>query len=322
MQIMLQINGVDVQGARHDQAVSMLKGLERFVRLVVERETWVPANQIDPTSNKVAHVFGVPKPYTGLYSANSYMANRPNMTSYRRPNLTTSSPESTTNYKLQGLRSEAAIMPESVTRPISQDMPPKSPLSLYVHKPMSISPSSAQPEKTEAKVETVVPPQPAPRRINSVSSQNDIKEENNKAQPPVSSTETPPIPKPITNEDFQAMIPPHFLNNNATPAVEEISNTATSGPLVTVTIKKPDPVASELQAKFPPASTEPGKLTETIVKSLLTETVVTRVTDNKLKHGPVIIEVRIYLLLYKYKELACYAHIITILFFLRIALSY
>ena len=29
----VQINGVDVTDARHDQAVSMLTGLERFVRL-------------------------------------------------------------------------------------------------------------------------------------------------------------------------------------------------------------------------------------------------------------------------------------------------
>lgn len=33
----MKINGVDVAGARHDQAVSMLTGLERFVRLVCER---------------------------------------------------------------------------------------------------------------------------------------------------------------------------------------------------------------------------------------------------------------------------------------------
>lgn len=287
---MFQINGVDVQSARHDQAVSMLKGLERFVRLVVERETWVPAGQgNDPTNNKVPHVFGVPKPYTGLYSANSYMANRPNMTSYRRPNLTTSSPESSTNYKLQGFRSEAPNMPESLTRPLSQDVPPKSPLSLYVHKPMTISPSIAQPEKpviAPKPSEQSIPPQPAPRRINSISSQNDLEKKEDKPN-----SDTPHIPKPITNEDFQAMIPPHFLNNNATAAVEDSPANGTSGPLVTVTIRKPDPVAQELKEKFLPVSTAPGKLTETIVKSLLTETVVTRVTDNKLKHGPVIIEV-------------------------------
>jgi protein scribble len=78
----VQINGVDVTDARHDQAVQMLTGLERFVRLVVERETLVPRTAAPPSLNtstdKSPKVFGAPKPYTGLYSANSYMANRPN----------------------------------------------------------------------------------------------------------------------------------------------------------------------------------------------------------------------------------------------------
>jgi protein scribble len=286
-----QINGVDVQGARHDQAVSMLKGLERFVRLVVERERWVPAAELgtdgSATGNKVPHVFGVPKPYTGLYSANSYMANRPNMSSYRRPNLTTSSPESSTNYKLQGLRNDAATIPDSVTRPQSTDMPPKSPLSVYAHKPMVINPApvSNPPVASQqtGQPSVVVPPQPAPRRITSVSSQSELEKKEETPAIPA------PVPKPITNEEFQAMIPPHFLNNNAAAAAIESSQG--SGPLVTVTIRKPDPVAQQLKEQFPPPSTAPGKLTETIVKSLLTETVVTRITDNKLKHGPLIIEV-------------------------------
>ena len=84
----VQINGVDVTDARHDQAVQMLTGLERFVRLVVERETLVPrttapsslnsSNDKSGSTDKSPKVFGAPKPYTGLYSANSYMANRPN----------------------------------------------------------------------------------------------------------------------------------------------------------------------------------------------------------------------------------------------------
>merc|ERR550539_865883 len=78
----VQINGVDVTDARHDQAVQMLTGLERFVRLVVERETLVARSQAGESlagdkTEKSPKVFGVPKPYTGLYSASSYMANRP-----------------------------------------------------------------------------------------------------------------------------------------------------------------------------------------------------------------------------------------------------
>ena len=59
-----------------------MTGLERFVRLVVERESLVPRtavadNTLKGASEKSPKVFGLPKPYTGLYSANSYMANRP-----------------------------------------------------------------------------------------------------------------------------------------------------------------------------------------------------------------------------------------------------
>lgn len=53
----------------------MLTGLERFVRIVVERESWLP-----PSHLKSPRVFGLPRPYPGLYSPNSYMANRPSYT--------------------------------------------------------------------------------------------------------------------------------------------------------------------------------------------------------------------------------------------------
>lgn len=82
----VSINGVDLAGATHDQAVAMLTGLERFVRLVVERE--VPSVRDgaapSPGPQQSPRLFGLPKPYTGLYSANSYMANRPGLASYRR----------------------------------------------------------------------------------------------------------------------------------------------------------------------------------------------------------------------------------------------
>lgn len=80
----ISINGVDLSGARHDQAVAMLTGLERFVRLVAEREVLVSKGQSPSPSpaEKSPHVFGAPKPYTGLYNANSYMANRPGFRYY------------------------------------------------------------------------------------------------------------------------------------------------------------------------------------------------------------------------------------------------
>lgn len=118
----VQINGVDVTDARHDQAVQMLTGLEKFVRLVVERDSLVPRSQADSLqlapgqdkSEKSPKVFGVPKPYTGLYSASSYMANRPSYGLRNREpgNYTLNSSQSSANeppqsynanYKLPGL---------------------------------------------------------------------------------------------------------------------------------------------------------------------------------------------------------------------------
>ena len=104
------------------QAVQMLTGLERFVRLVVERDTLVPRSQagpggpLAPDQEKSPKVFGVPKPYTGLYSASSYMANRPSYGLRNREpgnyTLNTSQTQAGTNeapatynanYKLPGL---------------------------------------------------------------------------------------------------------------------------------------------------------------------------------------------------------------------------
>ncbi|XP_035717798.1 protein lap4-like isoform X6 [Vespa mandarinia] len=83
----ISINGVEMRGAKHEQAVALLTGLERFVRLVVERE--MPLSQANPAtivtpSEKSPRVIGAPRPYTGLYNANSYMANRPAYAGYRR----------------------------------------------------------------------------------------------------------------------------------------------------------------------------------------------------------------------------------------------
>lgn len=69
----LSINGVTVDGLHHDQVITKLTGLERFVRLVIEREGPIGENG---SSNNFP------------YLANSYMANRPSYTgSYKRPLL-------------------------------------------------------------------------------------------------------------------------------------------------------------------------------------------------------------------------------------------
>ncbi|XP_057652667.1 protein lap4-like isoform X20 [Diorhabda carinulata] len=141
----ISINGVDLTGASHEQAVSMLTGVERFVRLVVERE--VPSEKngdaiISPGPQQSPRLFGLPKPYTGLYAANSYMANRPG---YRR------------SMEIEKKTSES---PEPVKPPTPIQEPPK---------------TNGIDHNTAKEV-----PKPAPRRINSASSDSST----TTAQPP------------------------------------------------------------------------------------------------------------------------------------------
>ncbi|CAL1294500.1 unnamed protein product [Larinioides sclopetarius] len=120
----LTINGVDMDGARQDQAVSLLSGLDRFVRLVVQRQKLVPRDPNTPhlpekssislsssslLGQKSPKLIGLPRPYTPkFYSSSSYMANRPSYTgSYKRPELSSDSKPTFSLYtKLPGLRND------------------------------------------------------------------------------------------------------------------------------------------------------------------------------------------------------------------------
>lgn len=93
----------------------------------------------------------------------------------------------------------------------------------------------------------------------------------------------------MTSEDFQAMIPSHFLSGGKNYELQRTSPTVEhGGSAVTVTVKKGTPDMPML----PPAPTDIGQVTETITKSTFTETVMTRVTDNRLGE-PLISEVYI-----------------------------
>ncbi|XP_046436481.1 protein lap4-like isoform X7 [Neodiprion fabricii] len=275
----ISINGVEMTGAKHEQAVGMLTGLERFVRLVVERE--IPLSQANPTnpltpSEKSPRVIGTPRPYTGLYNANSYMANRPGYAGYRRSmdadkNLTQSPTSKTpppTNAEVVNGASKVNGITETVN-PLRNSTPAMLSGANNVNQPHPQSQPQPQPAPRHSVSQTASVAVPAPsveRESRPASPQEDIQ-----------------VPKPITNEEFQAMIPAHFLR----PPTSSPSPDSHQGPVVTVTIKQPDNLPRDIN--FPPAPTTIGKVTETITKSTLTETVVTRVTDNELVH-PVIIE--------------------------------
>ncbi|XP_066594462.1 protein lap4 [Prorops nasuta] len=268
----ISINGVEMSGAKHEQAVALLTSLERFVRLVVERE--IPISQANPAtvvtpSDKSPRVIGAPKPYTGLYNANSYMANRPGYTGYRR-----------------SMEADKTLSPSPTSK-----LPPsyKSDIINEVPKMNGVTESGKNVFATTPSPTDAPPhPQPAPRQS---ISQTFTSPTTNTTPSPASSAEPRPtspqediqVPKPITNEEFQAMIPAHFLR----PPTSSPSPDSHQGPVVTVTIKQPDNLPGDVN--FPPAPTTLGKVTETITKSTLTETVVTRVTDNQLVQ-PLIIE--------------------------------
>lgn len=288
----ISINGVEVNNAKHEQAVQMLTGLERFVRLVVERE--IPLSQANTTlqltpGEKSPHVIGGtgPRPYTGLYSANSYMANRPDYTSgYRRSidaDKILTSPTSKTPPPLNSLKIDTTPTINGVAKMngTSENINNKPPQPA----PRMTAPPPAPPRTTTTST--------TPTNDNNTMTKSTIQQDNNNhgqdtnETRPTSSQEDIQVPKPITNEEFQAMIPAHFLRtSNSTSPSDLVSQ---QGPVVTVTIKQPDNLHNDVN--FPPAPTTLGKVTEVITKSTLTETVVTRVTDNHLML-PVIIEVR------------------------------
>ncbi|XP_011311698.1 protein lap4 isoform X2 [Fopius arisanus] len=279
----ISINGVEMTGARHEQAVGMLTGLERFVRLVVERE--IPFSQANPAlqltpSEKSPRLIGGPKPYTGLYSANSYMANRPGYTGYRRSidadKALSSSP--TSNTPTPPPPPPPPPLPPPPPPPALTSSPSPAPLGLK-GEPLNGVPKMNGLTDNEKAAKPY--PQPAPRQ--SVAQQQQQQQQQSSGDRSTSPQEDIQVPKPITNEEFQAMIPAHFLR----PPTSSPSPDSQQGPVVTVTIKQPDHLPGDVN--FPPAPTTLGKVTEVITKSTLTETVVTRVTDNHLVL-PVIIE--------------------------------
>ncbi|XP_018334001.1 protein lap4 isoform X2 [Agrilus planipennis] len=283
---LVSINGIDLAMATHDQAVSLLTGLERFVRIVVERTVNVPSGNL----NQPSSIFALQKAYPGLYTNRNAeqfntIASEKEKKNYNQP---LSESKSTNGY---------ATLPPKV------DLPQPAPRKLSTKSPdqtQSFSSSTLPPIYTTASQQQHTIPTTTPSTTKNYAYQNQTptmtpnasinsnhhhqeaaadKDRNNKADPPPFSSlegdDLQVLPRPITNEEFQAMIPDHFLKKPSPPTEPSSA--------VTVTIRKPDTI------ELPPPSTGPGRITETITKSTFTETVVTRITDNKLV-VPVIIE--------------------------------
>lgn len=219
----------------------MLTGLERFVRLVVHRETLVPTGQGNDSNSRTSpRVFGAPRPYTGLYSAGSYMANRPSYTGYRRAQ--------------PGGRISGSNIVD--TNHSAQSSPQSSPATALRQQQQLAGVADSGATSATSDGGTI----------------------------PTGTTQVAPH-RPLTNADFQALIPQHFLEGSRR-AQDEAND-----PSVHVTVNMPAE-HSPMGMPFPPPPTKLGKSTETITKSTLTETVLTRITDNKLADMPLVVEVR------------------------------
>uniref|UniRef100_Q7KRY7-6 Isoform G of Protein lap4 n=1 Tax=Drosophila melanogaster TaxID=7227 RepID=Q7KRY7-6 len=120
-------------------------------------------------------------------------------------------------------------------------------------------------------------PVPAPRRTNSVPmGDGDIGAGSTTSGD--SGEAQPSSLRPLTSDDFQAMIPAHFLSGGSQHQVHVARPNEVGVSAVTVNVNKPQPDLP----MFPAAPTELGRVTETITKSTFTETVMTRITDNQL----------------------------------------
>ncbi|XP_047025762.1 protein lap4 isoform X10 [Helicoverpa zea] len=253
----VSINGVDMESAPHEAAVSLLTGHERFVRLVLQRTITTEHGELMPrksTSDEVR------EHKTSLPNVNVTPTPKPIQPSTNH----ISTPVGNTHTQTAP-RVSAQVAPT-----LTQTQPPP-----------------VQKQATFATT-TAVPPQPAPRKLS---------HPNGQAKPTTNSTSTPLTPgannvhgssddvfddiqpsRPITNEEFQAMIPAHFLGG----AKAQVAH-APPERGVRVTVERAPAVI------LPPPPATLGRVTETITKSTFTETTVTRITDNQLV-APLIIE--------------------------------
>ncbi|XP_054157070.1 protein lap4-like [Oppia nitens] len=241
----LSINGIDVEHMKHNQVVAMLTGVERFVRLVIQRDGADPA-----FGDKSPKVYGMARPYTGLY-ASSYMANRPSYTgSYRRPTLgSVSSLVGVDDAKSAPVTPTASYSP--ATRPTH---------SIYTKLPglrnetLGAQSSSTLPNNHTISASTINPSHMS-KSASSLDNTNGAKHGL--------------ISSSISSDHNQETTGPLLSVTIQKPAIVS---------------KLED---SPLEAQFPPAPTTAGVFTEVITKTTYTENIVTRVTNNALALPPI-----------------------------------
>ena len=276
----LQINGVDVSEADHAEVVNMLTGIERFVRLCVERHiaTYTPPSPTQETTTtsaptsasfpaeKSPKLFGLPKPYTGLklhgnssyISPSSYMANRPDYMRRREPGQYTRTSVSSINNS------------NSPTTPNTSVNTSGGSIGSYGKLPglggILTSDIGGKPSKS--------------------------------ATLPGSRT----LPELVTSNETTAAGRTSVSSVSSTLVPKEDSDKISSTSVPTTTVSRsdghhqPDTTIKELISKLPPDPPAGGNTTETVKRTTYTETTVKRVVTNhnvaSSTTKPIVIEVK------------------------------
>ncbi|XP_064550645.1 protein lap4 isoform X9 [Drosophila montana] len=277
----MAINGNDMTQAHHDAAVACLTEPQRFVRLVLQREYRGPLEP--PTSPRSPAVLN-------SLSPSGYLANRPanfgrsvaDEQPYKYNTLATTTPMATVTTGVvhsNNNNNNNNTLPSNKTNGFAT--------ASAVHNapytaaaPAAIPVAAAAPAPASHIDKSTGQPVPAPRRTNSVPLGDGDGAVNGAAS--TSSGDSGEAQssslRPLTSDDFQAMIPAHFLSGGSQHQVHVGRPNEVGVSAVTVNVNKPQPDLP----MFPAAPTELGRVTETITKSTFTETVMTRITDNQL----------------------------------------
>ncbi|KAM8704818.1 hypothetical protein ACLKA7_009297 [Drosophila subpalustris] len=265
----MAINGNDMTEAHHDAAVACLTEPQRFVRLVLQREYRGPLEP--PTSPRSPAVLN-------SLSPSGYLANRP--ANFKRSVGDVNAVEQPYKYNTLATATGVAYTNNNNSNNNNNTLPNNKTNGFAATSAPVSAPASAVGVTSHIDKSTGQPV-PAPRRTNSVP-QGDGDGPLNGAASTASSGDSgeaqPSSLRPLTSDDFQAMIPAHFLSGGSQHQVHVARPNEVGVSAVTVNVNKPQPDLP----MFPAAPTEIGRVTETITKSTFTETVMTRITDNQL----------------------------------------
>ncbi|BFF92121.1 protein lap4 [Drosophila madeirensis] len=264
----MAINGNDMTEAHHDAAVACLTEPQRFVRLVLQREYRGPLEP--PTSPRSPAVLN-------SLSPSGYLANRP--ANFQRSVGDVSYVEQP--YKYNTLATTTPTLASATAAPVAASINNNNTLPSSKTNGFGAATAASAAGPAIVLDKTTGQPVPAPRRTNSVPLGDGDSAAPNGAASTASgdSGEAQASSlRPLTSDDFQAMIPAHFLSGGSQHQVHVARPNEVGVSAVTVNVNKPQPDLP----MFPAAPTELGKVTETITKSTFTETVMTRITDNQL----------------------------------------